>query len=570
MYGTFKKDEKGRQRDHDDFPWFMLCLFMMILALYGMVVCGSWDVAGRLDTFAIRSKNFMDVMGRAASSVGTSVHAAVQQGSMALTQGPVLLQQEMEMAEKEIRQLTEALGQIEESNSADAMAQYGHAQKVILVQAARVKIISSGLSALEYPEPLKAFMDFLSNVLSVTTPLAELIPQHEVASKSLHASMQCISAIQQEIAKLESAFTWTGNATEELGSGCRCFTGNASLLDNASLVPSYHELVRESAGNLTETNISALSNISVFMNSVYMTKLLQTKLLKDVKAMAPEERTALAEQAEKTRQAAMNLAQAAHSQLAASLDEVSAHLQAVATDLDELLTSLESYSLATGLLMHHLVRDVASFYKQFVMGCLAVACVMAFLAFFYACYLEFVYENEGVARAFETDPKERRGCCWSCVRCIGYIFHFSGFYALMLLQDAVSLMLVIMTLVMGTMSLAQIGVAAGCDNAQILSDNGTCTKELQRLGDFVGGDLLQGRSCQQADMLMCQSMLGDVAVVYRTMCAAVLGTIVSCCIPRRLLVVWMSAQQNIHTAEVLADIDRTKPPARDYSAYSVP
>lgn len=155
MYGTFKKDEKGRQRDHDDFPWFMLCLFMMILALYGMVVCGSWDVAGRLDTFAIRSKNFMDVMGRAASSVGTSVHAAVQQGSMALTQGPVLLQQEMEMAEKEIRKLTEALGQIEESNGADAMAQYGHAQKVILVQAARVKIISSGLSALEYPEPLK-------------------------------------------------------------------------------------------------------------------------------------------------------------------------------------------------------------------------------------------------------------------------------------------------------------------------------------------------------------------------------------------------------------------------------
>ena len=29
------------------------------------------------------------------------------------------------------------------------------------------------------------------------------------------------------------------------------------------------------------------------------------------------------------------------------------------------------------------------------------------------------------------------------------------------------------------------GVAAGCDNAQILSDNATCTKELERLGDFA-------------------------------------------------------------------------------------
>lgn len=29
----------------------------------------------------------------------------------------------------------------------------------------------------------------------------------------------------------------------------------------------------------------------------------------------------------------------------------------------------------------------------------------------------------------------------------------------------------------------------------------------------VGGDLLQGRSCQQADVLMCQSMLGDVSML---------------------------------------------------------
>ena len=141
-----------------EFPWFMLSLFMMILALYGLVVqhgssyginlqlwvqigshheqfsfkgalhsldtyrgftcihvvlvrSGSWEVAGRLDTFAIRpgtgwrqgchkcqldkdgrtnlhfmlsqlwrrSKSFMDIMGKAARSVGTSVHVAMQE-----------------------------------------------------------------------------------------------------------------------------------------------------------------------------------------------------------------------------------------------------------------------------------------------------------------------------------------------------------------------------------------------------------------------------------------------------------------------------------------------------------
>ena len=142
-----------------EFPWFMLSLFMMILALYGLVVqhgssyginlqlwvqigshheqfffkgalhsldtyrgftcihavlvrSGSWEVAGRLDTFAIRpgtgwrqgchkcqldkdgrknlhhfmlsqlwrrSKSFMDIMGKAARSVGTSVHVAMEE-----------------------------------------------------------------------------------------------------------------------------------------------------------------------------------------------------------------------------------------------------------------------------------------------------------------------------------------------------------------------------------------------------------------------------------------------------------------------------------------------------------
>jgi len=568
-YGTFKKDEKGRNRDHDEFPWFMLSLFMMILALYGLVVSGSWEVAGRLDTFAIRSKSFMDIMGKAARSVGTSVHVAMQEGTIALTDGLMLLQEDMLLAQQESSKLKEALGAIDKTP--DGAAQYEEAQKVIFAQAARVKIIKSGLNAMEDPVPLKAFVGFLSNVLSVTTPLAELIPRHEVASKSLHASMQCISGIQQEVAKLESALTWSHNATAELGNHCNGFIDSASLLEHVSFVPSYEELVRKHVGNITEISISSLSNTTSFMKSAYMTKLLKLNLLKDVKAMTPEERTALVEQAEKTRQAALDLANVARTQATTSVNEVAVHLSAVAVDLDGLLTSLESYSLATGLLMHHLVRDVADFYKKFVMVCLGVACLMAFLAFFYACYLEYVYENEGVAHAFETDPKERQGCCWSCVRCIGYLFHFTGFYALMLLQDAVSLMLVFMTLLMGTMSLAQVGVATGCDNAAILSDDALCTKELQRLEGFVGGDLLQGRSCQQADVLMCQSMLGDVSVVYRTLFAAVLGTLVSCCIPRRLLVVWMSAQQNIYTAEVLADVDRgAKPSVGEYAAYSVP
>lgn len=91
------------------------------------------------------------------------------------------------------------------------------------------------------------------------------------------------------------------------------------------------------------------------------------------------------------------------------------------------LAALESYSLATGLLMHHLVRDVAGFYKKTVLSCVAVApradeseafrsyfqalkaSLMALLAFFYACYLEHIYENEGVARALQTATRRVDG-----------------------------------------------------------------------------------------------------------------------------------------------------------------
>lgn len=37
-YGTFRKDEK---REGEDFPWFMFCLFLVILSLYGIVMCPS-------------------------------------------------------------------------------------------------------------------------------------------------------------------------------------------------------------------------------------------------------------------------------------------------------------------------------------------------------------------------------------------------------------------------------------------------------------------------------------------------------------------------------------------------
>ena len=147
-----------------------------------------------------------------------------------------------------------------------------------------------------------------------------------------------------------------------------------------------------------------------------------------------------------------------------------------------------------------------------------------------------------------------RSCCFKTPFCPQELFFR---------RREVSLSLVLMTLVMGLVSLAQMGVASSC--ATPFMEDLACSDGLQRLGGFIHRELLE-TSCGRAELLMCDSV--DSMLVSRTLLAAVLGTTVSCCIPRRLLVAWMSAQQSVHTAEarsgarstltaqVLADLHR--------------
>lgn len=253
----------------------------------------------------------------------------------------------------------------------------------------------------------------------------------------------------------------------------------------------------------------------------------------------------------------VNLTGTVQARAAELLDEVLVMLRMTSKRMQVDLDSVQSNAFTVAILTERAVKDIADFYRWTAMFLVALAVGMALVAFSYACYLEYVYENNGIARAFESDPAARKGCCWSCVNCVGHVFHYTGFFSLVLLQDAVSLGMVFMTLIMGTVSLAQVGVANGCDGVPLLSEDASCTASMQNVSAFVAADVLYpATSCSQANVLICESLLTDMSLVYRTLLAAVIGTVVSCCIPRRLLVVWMSAHHSIQTAEVLADLER--------------
>jgi len=113
------------------------------------------------------------------------------------------------------------------------------------------------------------------------------------------------------------------------------------------------------------------------------------------------------------------------------------------------------------------------------------------------------------------------------VTCVGQVFHYTGFFSLVLLQDAVSLGMVFMTLIMGTVSLAQVGVANGCDGVPLLSEDASCTASMQNVSAFVAADVLYpATSCSQANVLICENLLTDMSLVYRTLMAAIIGTVV--------------------------------------------
>ncbi|CAJ1455032.1 unnamed protein product [Effrenium voratum] len=184
--------------------------------------------------------------------------------------------------------------------------------------------------------------------------------------------------------------------------------------------------------------------------------------------------------------------------------------------------------------------------------CTIFAMLMAFVGLAYACYLEYVYENLGIARAFQSELQESEGCLWRCMVFVGQLVHSVGFYVLIAAQDFASIMLVLVSLLMVFVGDFQLGMGSICGATPLLSDDQTCTETIANVSSFVGRDLLNGKvSCSNAGVLMCEGVVASENLVRFTMIAAAVGAAASCCIPRRLIALSLSAEQSIKTAQAL-------------------
>ncbi|OLP86189.1 hypothetical protein AK812_SmicGene32735 [Symbiodinium microadriaticum] len=562
MYGTFTGSELRRRRreaagDKDEFPWQMFGLFVVILGAYAVALYGCWDVASRLDVLAERSGNVMNLTGKATGMVETEINRTLYEGDRAMVRGLNLLQQEAEHAKEESSRLEQALKEllIKTAEMKSAGGDYEHAMYLLAAQELRLDQMRQGLKAVAYPAEGKDFLDSLGSMLSVVFPLADLLPGHQVAYLSIKSGADKLADLQSEFAKTRSMLASLDDSVDEMDQRCRDFVSSVHILASKSMAPNYQQSVTESLGNMSGS--ATMTNFTTFEKSENMEKLRQMDLVRSFDQFGETEKKDILRDAARVHEVTVNLTGTVQARAAELLDEVLVMLRMTSKRMQADLDSVQSYAFTVAILTERAVKDIADFYRWTAMFLVALAVGMALVAFSYACYLEYVYENNGIARAFESDPAARNGCCWSCVNCVGHVFHYTGFFSLVLLQDAVSLGMVFMTLIMGTVSLAQVGVANGCDGVPLLSEDASCTASMQNVSAFVAADVLYpATSCSQANVLICESLLTDMSLVYRTLLAAVIGTVVSCCIPRRLLVVWMSAHHSIQTAEVLADLER--------------
>ncbi|CAJ1426531.1 unnamed protein product [Effrenium voratum] len=237
MYGTFRREElRLRQRlqvgDKDEFPWFMLFLFLVIMGTYSLVMYGSWDVATRLEVLGTRSSSVMKVMGQASTKVGDKIEHSVLEGKDAMTEGLWLMVQEVEHAMQETATLKAVISQMEKGDES-VKAEYDRVMKVLTVQGQRVRVIRQGLRFVHEPNQANDFVDSLSSMMLVLSPLAELLPGHEVAARSLRASQQAIAEVQRDLAQIQGTLASLDHAVVVLEAHCKDFAWNVSILETA-------------------------------------------------------------------------------------------------------------------------------------------------------------------------------------------------------------------------------------------------------------------------------------------------------------------------------------------------
>ncbi|CAE7512272.1 unnamed protein product [Symbiodinium natans] len=553
MYGTFKERERTSQEvdrhrrreagDEDEFPWFMVILFLLTLGAYGFVMYGCWDTSRRIEVLAARSENVLTLTASVSDAMGGVVVNTAHQGEEAIYGGLDQLLNESENALLEARILQRTVADASGTLNATVQEEYSKLVMLLYAESERISLALTGMQYAAQSAAAKAFLDSVDALVSTLQPLTAALPKFD--KQAMESLVNGTKELQGHFAEMELAVQSIQGFIEVLGGEYETFRLAVGSLANNSMAPGFRSKIP------APPNLTDMVNLSQFVESAHFRSLVALNVVRDWASLGAEEQKAVVEAAGSVVSSAQTVIQEVRRSKDGVVKDATAIVKVATSKVKEEFALIATSAVVAGIDTKDNLNYAAYLYLCAAGGCVGCAVFMAFVALAYACYLEYIYENRGIAKAYEITAKDRQGCCWSCIDTVGQFVHVLGFYLLVLLQDGVSILLVLVALFLCLVGDVELGLQFGCDFAPLLSDNQACTATMANFSAAVQRDLLDGKDCSAAGTLICEGVSGNPSVVRATMVAAAVGAVASCCIPRRLIALSLSAQQSIETAEAI-------------------
>lgn len=552
-YGTFKERERSasevdryRRReagDEDEFPWLMMILFLLTLGAYAFVMYGCWDTSQRIEVLATRSENALMVTATVSNAMGGLVTSTAKQGEEAIYAGLDQILNESENAMLEARRLQKSLSEAAGTLNATAQEEYSKLVMLLYAESERLSLALAGMQYAAQSFAAKSFLDSVDVLISVLEPLTAALPK--VDKEAMESLSNSTKELQRLFSEMELAVQSIQSFLEVLATEYETFRHAASGLANHSLAAGFRSKLP------APPNQTDAVNLSKFVESAHFQSLVALNLVRDYASLGAEEQKAVLEAVSSVVGSARTVVHEARRSKDTIVKDATSVVRVAASKVKEQFALVATSARVAGTDAKDALNYAASMYLYAAGGCVGCAVLMALVAFAYACYLEYIFENQGIARVYEIAAKERQGCCWGCIDSIGHFVHVVGFYLLIFLQDAVSILLVLVALFLCVVGNVQLGLQIGCDFAPMLSDNAACTAAMGNFSTALQRDILHGKDCEGAGTLICESVAGNPGMIRITMIAAAVGALASCCIPRRLIALSLSAQQSIETAQAI-------------------
>ncbi|OLP86123.1 Pentatricopeptide repeat-containing protein, chloroplastic [Symbiodinium microadriaticum] len=481
-YGTFKERERSsrlgswhvledgyRRReagDEDEFPWLMMILFLLTLGAYAFVMYGCWDTSQRIEVLATRSENALMVTATVSNAMGGLVTSTAKQGEEAQRSAiyagldQILNESENAMLEEEYSKLLVCLELV----------------MLLYAESERLSLALAGMQYAAQSFAAKSFLDSVDVLISVLEPLTAALPKvDKEAMESLSNSTKelqrlfsemelAVQSIQSFLEVLATEYETFRHAVAASSLACALmFHGFRSKLPAPSPIYIGFFGVYGHDYAVSKPNQTDAVNLSKFVESAHFQSLVALNLVRDYASLGAEEQKAVLEAVSSVVGSARTVVHEARRSKAilGSWFQAVSHL--VTSVFKEQFALVATSALVAGTDAKDALNYAASMYLY-----AAGAGHAAFRGGAFACYLEYIFENQGIARVYEIAAK----------------VHVVGFYLLIFLQDAVarqvlvSILLVVasdgdvlVALFLCVVGNVQLGLQIGCEFAPMLSDN---------------------------------------------------------------------------------------------------